>query len=372
MIRTLPLNPPTATESEIDTLSGAICGIGDVNGYALVCSYDDDQVHSVYAADGQLLSREEGRDWTDDIAWSEANGKIYFIRGGSPEDLVCEAISPEGIIGAARDTAFHDSAPFGRPARVAPDGSIVVLGTGSIFDAHSLELVDTLPNTVNDATWLAGTLFTIRDIAPDSQIQEWATGFARRSRFWQLPGTPLRLLTIDNRLLAITSVNGIPRFSFFTDLLSTPTMTPTRTATPEPSPTPTATPRPCVGDCDRNGRVSVSDLVTATTIVLGNWEFRRCAAADRDGNGVIGIEELVSAVDVSLHGCDIQIAAPDAQLESSPVADYPRDDSKSPFPTRIVCSRRGFKFPPFFFPSTPTFVERWAAMTTAPHDCLDR
>jgi len=307
LVRTLPLTPP-ATESELDTLPGPICGIGDVQGYVFVCSYEDSQVHSVYSADGQLLSREELRDWTDDISWSDANGNAYFIRGGSPEDLVCEAISPAGIIGAARDTAFHDSAPFGQPVRVAPDGSIVVLGTGSIFDAHSLELVDTLPNTVNDATWLSGTLFTIRDIDPDSQIQEWATGFTRRSRFWQLPGTPLRLLTLGDRLLAVTTVNGIPEFTFFADLLSTPTATPTRTPTPEPSATLTPTPRPCVGDCDRDGSVSVSELVTATRIVLGSWEFSRCAAADPDGNGVIGIEELVSAVDASLHGCDIQVA----------------------------------------------------------------
>lgn len=92
---------------------------------------------------------------------------------------------------------------------------------------------------------------------------------------------------------------------------TTPTSTPvvtgtapqtaTATATAEVTPTNTGG-RPCVGDCDGNGRVTVSELVRAVNISLGTAEPSTCLAADPNGNGVT-IDELVRAVGAALNGC---------------------------------------------------------------------
>jgi len=97
-----------------------------------------------------------------------------------------------------------------------------------------------------------------------------------------------------------------------------PTPTPSNTATVDPtisvtpaSPTPTATadpttsatPSECVGDCDGNGSVSISELVTMVNIALGNRPLADCLAGDRDGNGSIVIAELIAAVNNALNGC---------------------------------------------------------------------
>jgi hypothetical protein len=75
---------------------------------------------------------------------------------------------------------------------------------------------------------------------------------------------------------------------------------------------------PLVGDCDRNGAVTVSELVTAVKLglccagFLCDWTFSPmcfltditdCLPADDDGSGTIEIFELVRAVNASLGMC---------------------------------------------------------------------
>ena len=57
----------------------------------------------------------------------------------------------------------------------------------------------------------------------------------------------------------------------------------------------------CPGDCDRNGRVSIDEIVLAVRIAQGS--IAGCAAADDDGDGRVRIEELLRAVRASLMGC---------------------------------------------------------------------
>jgi hypothetical protein len=99
--------------------------------------------------------------------------------------------------------------------------------------------------------------------------------------------------------------------------LPTPTATPTTTATGTvtetgtptqtlpPSATPTATPTPggCVGDCDGNGEVSISDLIVGVNIALGNQPVSNCPAFDPDGTGMVTINELIQGVNNALNGC---------------------------------------------------------------------
>ena len=89
-----------------------------------------------------------------------------------------------------------------------------------------------------------------------------------------------------------------------------PTNTPTRTATPLPTNTPvppTSTPTPmaeaCVGDCNQDGSVTVDELLTLVSIVLGNSDISSCRAGDANGDSQITIAEILSAVNNALNGC---------------------------------------------------------------------
>jgi hypothetical protein len=77
------------------------------------------------------------------------------------------------------------------------------------------------------------------------------------------------------------------------------------TPTDSPSPTPTVTPLPgaCVGDCDGNRQVTISELILAVNIALGSRPTSDCLAADSTGDGTVTINEIITAVGNALGGC---------------------------------------------------------------------
>jgi hypothetical protein len=81
-----------------------------------------------------------------------------------------------------------------------------------------------------------------------------------------------------------------------------PTTQATATRTPTPSPTVPAN-RPCVGDCNDDGRIVISELIRGVNIALRNTEVTNCPSFDRDGNGAVSIAELIASVTAALFGC---------------------------------------------------------------------
>lgn len=81
---------------------------------------------------------------------------------------------------------------------------------------------------------------------------------------------------------------------------TTAAATPTHTRTP--TPTVPAT-RPCVGDCNDDGRIVISELIRGVNIALRNAEVSTCPSFDRDGNGAVSIAELIASVTAALSGC---------------------------------------------------------------------
>ncbi len=65
----------------------------------------------------------------------------------------------------------------------------------------------------------------------------------------------------------------------------------------------------CAGDCDGDGRIAVSELITGVNIALGHRGIETCSAFDNDANGRVSVSELVSAVNAALHGCEEELAS---------------------------------------------------------------
>lgn len=59
----------------------------------------------------------------------------------------------------------------------------------------------------------------------------------------------------------------------------------------------------CIGDCNRNGTVTVAELVTAVNIALTSSSTAACVAADVNADGRVAVNELVAAVNSLLRGC---------------------------------------------------------------------
>ena len=64
-----------------------------------------------------------------------------------------------------------------------------------------------------------------------------------------------------------------------------------------------AQPTPCVGDCDRDGRVMIHELIVAVGIALEAQNLAECPAADAGADGSVQISDLVAAVGAALADC---------------------------------------------------------------------
>ena len=222
LIRQIDMSDPSREEVPLVNLSGQPLGLATAGSFIFAVDPSGAWVsHYTYTADGTQVSAEEWNYRSNDYVWSDVNQKMYFLRDDtSPNDLLWEDIDADGTgaIGGQQDTPLHGSAPFSHPLRVSPDGSIVVLGTGAIFDAITLERsIYSLANTIHDATWIDGQLVTMRNTAGVSQLQRWTSTTYGEDLVRQSPREGLALMAVrEDRLLSITEdASGVPVFEIF-------------------------------------------------------------------------------------------------------------------------------------------------------------
>ncbi|HEU5104144.1 MAG TPA: PKD domain-containing protein [Roseiflexaceae bacterium] len=203
------------------------CGLATAGEYVFTCDPSGAWVsHFTYSPDGALITQREWNYFSTEYIWSAANRKMYFFRDDtSPNDVIWENIDLQGNLGTQQDSPYHDSAGITHPIRVAPDGSVVLLGSGRIYDASSLALVNALSNNIDDAVWDSG-LYTLRMASSNTEIQKWGAGYGLSSSR-QTEGQPIRMFPTAAGKLVITNFYGVPRFSIWNNALGNLFATPT-------------------------------------------------------------------------------------------------------------------------------------------------
>lgn len=184
--------------------------------------------HYTFAPDGTMISAVEWNYNALDYQWSDVNQKMYFLRDDtSPRDVLWEEINADGVtypglapgeIGAKKDSPLHTSSGFTHPFRVAPDGSVVILGSGYIHDAQTLErLTYALANTVGGIAWLEGTTYTLRTVSTQSQVQAWGGANWGQTDVVQLPGATHDLVAVNGELLVAVTLDsqGVPLLTVY-------------------------------------------------------------------------------------------------------------------------------------------------------------
>ena len=66
----------------------------------------------------------------------------------------------------------------------------------------------------------------------------------------------------------------------------------------------------CVGDCDADGTVTVTEIITLVNIALGTANVSACTAGDSKHDGQITIDEIIRAVSTALSGCASSLDSP--------------------------------------------------------------
>lgn len=65
----------------------------------------------------------------------------------------------------------------------------------------------------------------------------------------------------------------------------------------------------CVADCDRDGMVTVAELITGVNVLLGSAELAQCPRADCNHRGEVSVNCLVQGVNAAVAGC-LGVASP--------------------------------------------------------------
>ncbi|HEX6849805.1 MAG TPA: thrombospondin type 3 repeat-containing protein [Candidatus Polarisedimenticolaceae bacterium] len=213
-IRTIPVDGPLV-ESPFANLPQAPLGLSTAGEFVFACDGSGAwATHWTFAPDGALVSQVEWNYYSREYTWSPANRRMYFFRDDtSPNDLHWESIDAGGRITGEGESPYHGEVGTLVPIRVSPDASVVLLGSGQLYDGTTLVHADDLSNNVTDGVWLGGALFTLRFLTPDTQVQRWTGSYLIDGSF-RLPGDPIRLFDVGEELLVITRVAGVPQFTF--------------------------------------------------------------------------------------------------------------------------------------------------------------
>jgi hypothetical protein len=213
-IHTISLNAAVRYEHRLTTTTDNLCGIVAADDVLVACDLSGawESTHT-YDALGQQL---DYQDWRYPLAggvWSNVNGRIYHLRDGtSPNDLLYTPIQADGSVGQDVDSPYHSSTGIQHPIRVSPDGAVVLLGSGHMFNALSLDRLGIMPTPMADATWLNGRLITLLDSTVSARVDPFAAAQATIT----INGVGRRVFAIGNsRLVVAMERNGTTVFEVY-------------------------------------------------------------------------------------------------------------------------------------------------------------
>jgi PKD repeat protein len=206
------------SEIPFANLPSSPCGLTTAGSFVFTCDYSGAwATHTIFAPTGETLSKKDWNYSSQEYIWNATRQKMYFFRDGfSPNDILWEDISSSGILGTIMDSPYHTDG-WMHPIRVKVDGSIVLLGSGRIYDGLSLVQLNTLSNTISDAGWKGNTLVTLRSWNNASQLQKWDQTTYGVTASQSVSGSPVNLYPIQEGWLVISYIPGRTRFTIWSD-----------------------------------------------------------------------------------------------------------------------------------------------------------
>ena len=236
IVRKMDLSPAKPAEIPLFNLPGTPRGLATAGSFVFASDPSGAWgTHYLFSADGTLTDSVDWNYYSTVWEWDPVQGRMYFFRDdSSPNDLHFETIDNLGKITGEGETPYHGDFSAQKPIRVSPDGSRVVIGSGVVFNATGMSKVASLGNAFTDAGWFGDRLVTARPINGITQLQTWSgTQFVAGPEVRQFTGTPLRLLVLDSsRLLLISLVDGVPRYTILNESLEATYISPTKPAPP--------------------------------------------------------------------------------------------------------------------------------------------
>ncbi|QFU21177.1 PQQ-binding-like beta-propeller repeat protein [Shewanella eurypsychrophilus] len=193
---------------EFANLSKSVDGLASVGNFILAQDSTGAWVsHHIYNQDGMLTDSKDWNYFSHTYAWNEDTSKVYFLRDGtSPNDLHFEEIDQtNGTIISAGDSPYHSSAGIAHPIRISSDNSKIILGSGRVFDATTLDKLADLALSAIDIRWIGDEIFALSvNEAGSSVISIWSADDYQKIGELNVSGAPVSLEINGDDLVVVT------------------------------------------------------------------------------------------------------------------------------------------------------------------------
>lgn len=146
------------TLNEFSSASEAVYGLAAVGNYILAQDNSGAwESHYIFDVNGNQTDWKEWNHYSRVYAWNNTLERVYFFRDtSSPNDLMYEDIDQaSGIITADDDSPYHGDFSIAPPIIVSPYDDQVLLGSGDIYDAQTLEHQGSIGFAFHQGYWTA-------------------------------------------------------------------------------------------------------------------------------------------------------------------------------------------------------------------------
>jgi hypothetical protein len=186
-------------------------------------------------------------------------------------------------------SASVTATPLAKSPTITPTPVVSVAPTRS--GTRTIGLTATSGSATATTSPIASVTATTIAVTPTTTASPIVSAAATNTRTATITVTP------TTSAIATVTVDAPPSASATSSAAATETAPPVLTVTP------TVSVRPCVGDCDHSGDVTIGELIIGVNIVLGTVPASACpAVACLSGNGV-DVSCLITAVNAALYGC---------------------------------------------------------------------
>ncbi len=210
-------NGNSAVLQEYANLSLSVDGLASVGDFILAQDATGAWVsHHIYNQDGILTDSKDWNYYSHTYAWNEDTSRVYFLRDNtSPNDLHFEQIDQSnGTITHAGESPYHSSGGIAHPVRVSSDNTKIILGSGRIFDATSLEEIADLELLATDIRWIGDEIFTLSvNDAGSSTVSIWSAKDYQKLGEISVAGTPVAFAPSGGDLVVVTMVDNTANYS---------------------------------------------------------------------------------------------------------------------------------------------------------------
>ncbi|MBN2715911.1 MAG: WD40 repeat domain-containing protein [Deltaproteobacteria bacterium] len=165
--------------------------------------FDSDANRTSLGGNGNLYSRA--------YSWDSVKSRVYFLRDGiTPNDLLFEEIDQtSGKITMYGETPYSYQYDYEPPIVISPDGAHVLIGTGDIYSAETMELNNAISSDFIDAAWVNSDWIHMLNFSGINSEIFTISKDATVLKSEPVEGTPIELIqTPDGGVFAVTSLNG--------------------------------------------------------------------------------------------------------------------------------------------------------------------